>query len=439
MSRRSGWLAFALVAAAFLILNRNAYRGYFSDDEFNTLSWISYAPGAEYLNGTLSPRFQENNFRPVGHYWFHLSEAAFGLDFWKYAAVLHALHLLNVCLLWLILNRLGARTVPAIAGCVFFALHMALFETFWKPMFVFDLLCGTLCLLSVLAWSTDRWILSFLSFWLAYKAKELAVMLPAVLLVYEVWFGRRLWKQLIPFFVASLSFGIQGLVLNPNKDNAYTFRFGLMALWRTTRYYAGRILLVNYIGLIAPFAAIWAPNRRTWFGLSFMGLLFAPLLVLPGRVSGAYCYAPFLGLAIAVSGVLEEVYTARQVVASAIIFLVWIPVDLRSLHVQSVATLRKDDAVRKWVSGVQALVRSEPNIKQFVFAGAPKGFAGWGVEGALKYTYRRLNLTVRAIDQPDAAELLRAGKTAVLAWDETKQRLNISVKPAISPAESPSE
>src|SRR5215468_9742866 len=111
MSKRAGVLAFLLLAATFLILNRNAYRGYFSDDEFNTLSWISYAPGIEYVNATLSPRFQPNNFRPTGHYWFHVSVAAFGLHFWKYVAALHVIHLLNVWLLWRFLGRLGARTV----------------------------------------------------------------------------------------------------------------------------------------------------------------------------------------------------------------------------------------------------------------------------------------------------------------------------------------
>ncbi len=34
----------------------------------------------------------------------------------------------------------------------------------------------------------------------AYKAKELAVMLPVVLLAYEYWFGKRRFAVLIPFF-----------------------------------------------------------------------------------------------------------------------------------------------------------------------------------------------------------------------------------------------
>ena len=58
-------------------------------------------------------------------------------------------------------------------------------------MYAFDLFCATFCLLSLLCWIKRRWVLSFLAFWLAYKSKELAVMLPAILACYELWFGKR--------------------------------------------------------------------------------------------------------------------------------------------------------------------------------------------------------------------------------------------------------
>ena len=57
-------------------------------------------------------------------------------------------------------------------------------------------------------------------------------MLPAVLACYEWWLGERRWKRLVPFLLVSLSFGLQGLLLNPSQDHDYAFRFGLPALWR---------------------------------------------------------------------------------------------------------------------------------------------------------------------------------------------------------------
>jgi hypothetical protein len=65
-----------------------------------------------------------------------------------------------------------------------------------------------------------RYLLAFRSFWLAYKSKELAIMLPAVLACYESLLVKdRNWKRLIPFFAVSLSCGVQGILLNPNREN----------------------------------------------------------------------------------------------------------------------------------------------------------------------------------------------------------------------------
>src|SRR5437868_2758077 len=137
MPKHRGLILFALLAAAFLILNRGAYQGYFADDDLDNLSWTRLGPSVEYLKGVATPRFFENNFRPVGHFYFRAVEAAFGLDFPKYVAVLHAIHLFNVWLIWLLARRLGATPFSAGAGAVFFAIHMALFDAVWKPMYVF--------------------------------------------------------------------------------------------------------------------------------------------------------------------------------------------------------------------------------------------------------------------------------------------------------------
>ena len=93
---------------------------------------------------------------------------------------------------------------------LFFVFHMALFDAFWKPMFIFDVLCGLFCLLSMLAWRRSGkawWIASFAAFWMAYKSKEVAVMLPSVLLLYEFTLGERRWRRLLPFLAVSFSFG----------------------------------------------------------------------------------------------------------------------------------------------------------------------------------------------------------------------------------------
>src|SRR4051794_26460233 len=143
MSRRRGLLLFLACAALFLMVNRGAYSGYFQDDEIDNLSWTPHLTPLDFLQGLATPLYQPNNFRPVGHYYFHAVEAAVGLNFPVYVAVIHAIHLLNVWLLWSIVRRLGATALAATCACAFFCFHMALFDVFWKPMYVFDVLCTT--------------------------------------------------------------------------------------------------------------------------------------------------------------------------------------------------------------------------------------------------------------------------------------------------------
>jgi hypothetical protein len=424
MSKRAGLLLFVAFAAVFLTVNRDAYRGYFQDDEIANLSWTPNLKPLEFLQGVATPRFQPNNFRPVGHYYFHAVEGIAGLDFPVYVAVLHAFHLLNVWLLWLVTRRLGAAPFAAAAACLFFGLHMALFDDFWKPMYVFDVLCASFCLLSLWCYATGRWILSFAAFWLAYKSKELAVMLPLVLAAFEIWFGSRRWKPLVPFFLASLSFGVQGILGNPNKDNDYTFRFTAAALAKTSVFYAGCVFLIPYLGFVAPALAFLARNRRTWFGLAAMGLFLLPMLFLPGRMFSAYCYLPFLGLAIAITGVAEGVSPA----ALAVFLALWLPMDLHERGLRRRETLARDDEVRTWMNGVRRFAAVGEPVNAFVFSGTPTGFQHWGVEGALKYFYERDDLTVKDAGDAGAAALIETRRVALLKWDEGRKRLDIVIR-----------
>jgi len=424
MSKRTGVVLFLLLAALFLAMNRGAYRGYFSDDEVDNLSWTPFVSGAAFARALATPLFLEYNFRPVGHFYFHFMEQRFGLDFPKYVAAIHLFHLLNCWLLWMLARRLGAPPLAALAAVLFFAFHMALFDALWKPMYVFDVLCGTLCLASILFYTGGRWVLSFLAFWMAYKSKELAVMLPAVLAAYEWWLGKRRWKPLVPFFAASLSFGLQGILLNPNRDNDYTFRFTPAALARTSVYYAGRVFLVPFAGFAVLAAPFLARQRRAWFGLAMSGLFFVPLLFLPGRLFSAYCYVPFTGLAVAISA--ADLTSVRARAAAAMLFLLWFPWDYYQMRVERRAKLAKDDEVRAWMTDLGRFAARSPETDSFVYAGAPAGFQHWGIEGALKYFYRRNDLDIHFVGDPEAAQTMRKEKFAMLTWDARAKRLGIA-------------
>jgi len=418
MSKRARLILLVAFVAVFLLLNHGAYGGWFQDDEIDNLSWTSLLSPLDFLKGALSPFFYANNFRPVGHFYFHAVEAIAGLNFPVYVGVLQAFHLLNVWLLWLLMRRMAAPAVSAAAACCFFGLHMALFDNFWKPMYVFDVLCATFCLTSVWCWLRGRWIWSWVAFWLAYKCKELAVVLPLVLVCCELWYGKRRWKYLVPFFAVSLSFGLQSMLLNPNRDNDYTFRFTLAALGKTVPYYVGRVFLIPWAGLALPVLAVGRPGRVR-FGLVVMALFFLPLLFLPGRVFSAYCYLPFAAMAIALSGVNGTVL--------ALAALLWLPMNIHELRLRRRETLARDSEIRAWMAAVQRFADSQEKADAFVFSGTPTEFHQWGIEGALKYFYSRNDLVVRWAEDPAAKDLIAAKRVALIEWDAARKRADVRI------------
>ena len=194
-------------------------------------------------------------------------------------------------------------------------------------MYIFDLLCTSLSLASILFYAHRRWVLSFIAFWLAWKSKELAVMLPAVLVAYEYWFGERKFRRLIPFLLVALSFGVQGVVLNPNRDNPYTFHFTPSALRHTIPFYAKRFLLFPLSGLALSALAL-VRDRRVWFGLAALSLLMVPLIFLPGRLFEAYTYLPLAFAVVALAAAASHAHPAWAWIALAS----WMPFNLHALR-----------------------------------------------------------------------------------------------------------
>lgn len=425
MHRLTGLALFLAVAVLFVIANRGAYESYFSDDEFDNIGWAPSVQPAEFVEALLSPKFQPGNFRPVGHLYFHLAGRAFGMDFPKYVIPIHAIHLLNVWLLWLVVRRMGGTPFAAGAGALLFAFHMAAFDVYWKPMYVFDLLCATFCLAALLLWMHGRWVLAFAAFWLAYKSKELAVMLPFVLALYEYWLGKRRWKPLVPFAAASLSFGLQGLLFNPHRGNEYAFKTGYRDLWMSVGYYRDRILLVPFGGYALPVLPALVRDRRVWFGLASLLLFFVPLFPLSGRLFGAYCYLPLAGAAIALSGVADRGHR----VLVAVFLLAWIPFNYMHLRLNRRQALAVADEHRRYVASLAEFARKAPHIRQFIYDGRPFALNPWGIQGALRCVYRDGNIQLAGMDDPAAHATLESGApAAILGWDPGASKLAIAAR-----------
>lgn len=346
-----------------------------------------------------------------------------GLDFPPWMTPVFAIHLLNGLLLFLLMKRLSIPMWWGTMGAAFFTLSVAAFDAWWKPMYIFDLLCATFSLSSILLYASRRWVLSFIAFWVAYKSKELAVMLPAVLAAYEYCFGQRRYRVLIPFLVASLSFGLQGLILNPNKDNDYTFRFSIHSLERTIPFYSKRFLMFPLSGVLL-FLLAFVRDRRIWFGLAAMSLIISPLLFLPGRRFEAYIYLPLAFATLAVSAAGSRFNPAWGVVALAL----WMPFNIHQLRYEQRVKLARDDDAFAFVKTILTWSAANPQIRTFVFDRPPEGFHDWGVSAAWNIAHRGGALPVLFAGSEAGRNALRSETVAYGAWNPEQHRLKIEIR-----------
>jgi len=161
-----------------------------------------------------------------------------------------------------------------------------------------------------------------------------------------------------------------------------------------------------------------------------MVVFFFPLLWLPARVFSAYCYLPFAGLGIAMAGIAEACPPA--VVAA--FFLLWAPLEIHSLRAQRNDTLRRADEAREWVTTLGRFAGSKPAIDGFVYDGTPEGFHVWGLEGTVKYYFRRFAVTIPPADSPEGVLLRQSCPTALLRWDGYHRKLEIHTDERAEPA-----
>jgi hypothetical protein len=406
---------FAALALLFLIANRGAYESYFQDDDLDNLSWTHYSPWSTFATGIAAPRYFTGNFRPVGHLYYKVMGRLAGLRYPPFVAVIHALHFLNIIVLWLILKRLRIAPAAAALGVFLFAFHMAVFDAYWRTMYVFDVLCATFCLSAVLLYIKRRWVVGLLFLWLAYKSKEIAVMLPAVLALYEFTLGERRWKLLVPYFAVAVFFGVQGLLRNPNLDNDYTIRFTWPALAATLSFYGPKLIPLGWASLALLLLPFYFPDRRVWFGLGMFALLLFPMLFLPGRLFGAYLYLPLAGIAIAAAALVSRWHWAVALVLIA----AWLPWTYSAMRRYRKAELTIGAANKLYVEGLMEARAKAPDARKFMYDGTPEAMHRWGVEGALRLIYKA-PIEVRPLEERSR---FTSGDVALLTWDPVARKV----------------
>jgi hypothetical protein len=427
---RRGPIAFAMLCAALVILaNLGAWRGYFQGDDLDTLGWMRYLPASYLLKTLATPLYLTNNFRPVGFAYYDLLLHAAGLHFAWYVAALQAIHLLNVWLAWKLIRALGASAMAAALGTLFFSFHMAAIDAYWKPQFIFDVLCGTFSLACLVLFVRRRFVWSLVCLWLAYKSKELAVMLPFVLAAYEFLLGERRSKPLLPFFVIALSFGLQGVLIGHHAaaGTLYALHFTWKTLGLTSSFYFSKIFMARWIGFGVLVIPPLVRDRRAWFGLAAFLLILVPLFPLSGRLGDVYLYVPLVGLAIMISAIAESRRGAMVIAAFLLLWLPWNYLHSRSGRRYELAVAAED---RAYVDQARRFIAAHPDADRILVAGWPAALNSWGARGAFRLLDDRL-VDVHDSNEP-AIDRILGKQPAVAEWNASSRLIEAGMPANLS-------
>lgn len=380
-----------LFLALFLVANRGAYEGYFSDDDLDNLANTKFAGIALFGKGFGSFAYDPFNFRPVGHLTFRWMAELWGLRFEPYVGLIQILHTLNAFLVFRITRSLLSNEAGVIAA-LFFAFHPALIAAHWKPMYLFDVLCGTALIGAYSCYRKNYWLASLLLFWCGYKSKEIAIFFP-LLLVADEWWGRREWLRVLPFLGISVSFGGQAVLFNRDRDagSPYALHFTKTAVWQCLQYYGRASLGIPWVFLAG---LPWISDRaRRWVGGSALAaaILLGPLLFLPGRLFSVYLYVPLLFGAIAVGGILANF--SRPVLL--LLMVSYFAFGLRELRTFRKFELTQARVNRDFVESACKVLKGQRHLSAASYDGSPSGLNTWGLVAGYRLCSNNLAMNLR--------------------------------------------
>jgi hypothetical protein len=317
---------------------------YFWLDDFNNLFWVQQQSFARMLWYNVNPF--ADFFRPFGMLVYWILWQAFGLAPLPYHTIAWILHTANVFLLYVLLSRIIGSRYAAAVGALLFGFRSNFTDIYWSFGTIFELLACLLVFLAILIYagefSYSRLLFVAVLYLLAIKSKEMAVTLPAILLLYDVCIRkekfdprRLVWFAALGVFTVAWSY-VRFLSMGSDSPaNPYYMDFSAITMGRGYGWYFDHLYglrlrwgawTIAMVLLAAAFA--YAREKR---GLFFIGYFFITLLPVVFLVNHRYeffWYLPFFGIAglaalvtVAVERQLRQLLSERSLeVAGVIMF-----------------------------------------------------------------------------------------------------------------------
>jgi Dolichyl-phosphate-mannose-protein mannosyltransferase len=296
---RAPLLAALAIGGIFLAFAGDGIRAYFTPDDMMNL----------YVSWSAAPADLLHNDRPLGALVYRALFALFGLNPLPYRIVCFALLLANLGLLYRFCLRLSGSREAAALACLLGAYHAHLADLYHSTGTIYDLLC---CLFFLLAfnfylkiretgypsWRQTAVLLAL--YGCALASKEMAVMLPLYVALYDWIFHRTEWRRVIripmlwiaipltALYAAQKVAGPHAMTANPDYAQHISLRVFLTG-WK---WYMGDLFygvvafntlkIVLLWLLLAAFAAM-VRRREVWFALCVLMLGVLPFIFIAPR------------------------------------------------------------------------------------------------------------------------------------------------------------
>ena len=271
---RGAVLLGALVAGAYLPA---LGAGFVWDDVIFTEEPVVHA-----WSGLWNIWFSPADIAGEGHYWpvvytsFWLEHKLWGLAPLGYHAVNVLLHLVNVLLVWRLMQRLAAPGAWAVAAV--FAVHPLHVESVAWVIERKDLLSALFYLTAALTWMRfveaprrGRYALALGLFTAGLLSKSIVVTFPAAVLIWHWWRAGRVTRtdltRLLPFFAVALAVTAFDLSFYTSREPlalGYSLVERVLIAARALWFYAGKLLWPAGLMVIYPLWRIDAADPAAW-------------------------------------------------------------------------------------------------------------------------------------------------------------------------------
>jgi len=305
-----------LLSAFTLAATFYAWRfSYFWLDDFNVFFWVQrldYSLGRMVWD-CINPF--ANAFRPFGILFYWIFWHIFGLSPLPYHLFAWAIHTANVILLFVLLSRIVGSRYGAAVGALLFGFRANFTDIYWSFGTIFELLALFLMLLAMLAYSSEmkfRWklVTAVLLYLLAVKSKEMAITLPALLLLFDISFSRERWtRKLTSLYAVLVLFGLAlgysklTTIESASRTAPYYMDISALTLGRGYGWYFdhlyGMKIRWGAWGIVSVLLIAFFIYRRERRGLFFLGYVYITLLPVIFLVNHRYeffWYIPFFGI-----------------------------------------------------------------------------------------------------------------------------------------------